>query len=201
MPIQISEINNEPPAHKTIGIKPPKLNMEMSDQDYNKLCEAMDNGTLQEFVTKYKTENSLFTNDEVIALGLFKALNKKEITLLSDLEKPGQLLFTNLDQNIYPLIISDVHGDNAISYALKNFICISYISSYIGILKDKGEIANKFILGKELIKEIAIGIKNCSISIPPTSLIKDMIEPIYTSESVEELRKCIGVDWLETYYI
>ncbi len=61
--------------------------MEMSDQDYNKLLEAVKNDKSEEFIAEYKKTHNFLNDKDVISIGLSKFINNYDATLYNGTQK------------------------------------------------------------------------------------------------------------------
>lgn len=198
--IQSSLIEGNKPEISTVsGQFPVQLNLEMVEEDFQNMTKAIENKTLDQFITKFIIAHPKhlppLTDNDVISLGLIQAIGKHQHSLV------GKLLYAKDDINIYPVVTLDKNSNNAIFYALKEGVGIKKLSSYIFGLNAENGIINKFIMGDDLIKNLSNIIKHPVSEVHPTLLIEELIEPVYTEDSVNKLISIIGQDWLDSYYI
>ncbi|WP_341790505.1 hypothetical protein [Rickettsia endosymbiont of Polydrusus tereticollis] len=59
----------------------------MSDQDYNKLLEAVKNDKSEEFIAEYKKTHNFLNDKDVISIGLSKFINNYDATLYNGTQK------------------------------------------------------------------------------------------------------------------
>jgi hypothetical protein len=113
------------------------------------------------------------------------------------------LNYLGSSNSVYPSLFTtlDQMGKNAILYALETGICIEIMSGYIFSLNLRNKICSKFVMEAELMQKVKHALMYPISEIHPKLLIQDLIGPLYTEKSVEELTNLIGQDWLDSYYI
>jgi len=202
MPINPAPDNNT--QFKDKGVLPPKLDIEMSDQDYNKLLEAVKNEKTREFIVEYqKTHNSL-NDEDIINIGLNKFINnydpRLDVKILLFLAV--DLLYLKRKCNLESIVTLDKHGNTPIYYALKEDVCIGQIMNFIstGPKVNPRLSPKKFTLDDDLIKKIASVMHKPKYEAHPNTIIKKIFAPLYTEESIEKLIGELDQDWLDNYY-
>ena len=95
----------------------------------------------------------------------------------------------------------DKNGDNSITIALKEGICIVELSAYIFALS-KSESNKSYNMEDIVVEKLTYALKHPETDIHPILLLEDLIKPIYDEESVTRLVESIGgQDWLDSYYV
>lgn len=176
---------------------PRKVEMSMSDQEFNLLKNYYKEKNIEGFIENYKTQNQELLDDDIICLCLISAVKSHDIFLIY---KILNVLYKKETTNPHPLVTLDKYGKNVILYSLEEHSCILQLGSYIFHLNEDNKITEKFSLEKDLLLKMVEALKHPPCETHPKLLIKELIKPIYTKESLEELIKEIGQDWLDSYY-
>jgi hypothetical protein len=179
------------------GQQPHRLDMVMSDNEFSKLKDYARRGKVQEFTQWYKEQYPELSNDDVISLAVIKSINSYDFSLP---KKLFAILYETDSTNPHPLVTLDGNGNNAVLCSLKTGISIEYLSGYVFGLNRKNKLNEKFVMDDDLVKKLAYIIKYPVSETHPVVLMRKLIEPLYTKESVEELIDVIGQDWLDSYY-
>lgn len=103
------------------------------------------------------------------------------------------------------LVVAYKDNSNPILSALKKGICIVELSGYIYGLQQNGLANKSFEMNQELMKEIAYAITHPVTETHPNILLNDLIKPLFTPDSFEDLKEEIDVSggyegWLASYY-
>jgi len=183
-------------AKEISGLQPRKLNIEMSDKEFELLKVYINEDKVDAFAEYYKQNPDSLSYEDIMTLGLMENFKKSEVLLstkmLSSLYKnninPG--LFTTLDQS----------GNNIILYALEKGMCIPKLSGYMFWLNEQNTMGTKFVMEAELIQKVKHALTHPISETHPTLLMEQLIEPLYTKQSIKELTDLIGQDWLDNYY-
>ncbi|WP_341793340.1 MULTISPECIES: hypothetical protein [unclassified Rickettsia] len=201
----INTTNNEIPSFKNNGILPPKLNMEMSDEDYNKLLKAVESDKLEEFITEYKKTYNFLNDEDVISIGLSKFINSYDVNLDTKIlfHLPRKLLYFKEKFNLESIVTTDKYGNTPIYYALKQDVCIEAIRTFIDIAPEINPtiLTKKFVLDDDSIKRISQVMHEASYEKYPWAIVKKIFTPIYAEESIEKLIGELDEEWMNSYYI
>lgn len=188
----------------TVGQLPRKLDITLTKKDVGLLEKYGKQNNLQGFIEQYKSKHPELSTEDIIALGLMhitKSANDSAHNVQSPLH--NQILnfvYKNNMLNGAPLVTLDQNNKNTIIYSLENCSCITELLDYTYSVNKNDQI-KKYVLNPEVRDKLASILKYPNFETHPQSIINELITPLYTQESVDELVEAVGGQgWLDSYF-
>lgn len=178
-----------------------KINNEISENDFQLFINSLKNSHVeaQKFIKEYLTTHSDLTYNDLATLLLIKAARGDDIFL------PDMILsvfFTNKIANIHCLTALDSHNKTIVAHVLETKSCIPILANQIfNSVNAVKPHFNKLTLSDNLLDTIANALTDYHFRLHPNVLIDDLLRPLYTEESIEQLIDVVGKDWFLYYCV
>lgn len=178
------------------------INAELSDSDFQIFANYLrkDPADAQNFVDNYLVNHLDLTRDDLATLILIKVIQTEDLSLSRSI---FSFLCENGVSDLHYLTAQDKDGKTVITYALETQSCIRRIADKIFEIthQSDNEIVDKFELTEGLLNNMVKAFTKDRFRTHPEILVDDLIRPLYTKESVDNLIQALGDDWFNHYYV